>query len=123
VGYPRRFLQSEAVPPTTFPRGKPDQTYLMRAAASCAWEMLDDALSRPHNIHDVDSKRRSAVGHVVRYAPTMEDLSPLIDRLLAAGARRQELTRALADVCDSQLWRDGLVKRGADPSVCRSLRK
>jgi hypothetical protein len=103
--------------------GKPDQTYLMRAAASGIWEMLDDALGRPHNIHAVDSKRRSAVGHVVWFAPPMEDISPLIDRLLAAGASRQELTRALAGVCDSPLWRDGLVKRGADPSVCRSMRK
>jgi hypothetical protein len=50
--------------------GKPDQTYLMRAAASGVWEMLDDALSRPHDIHAVDSKGRSAVGHVVWSGPS-----------------------------------------------------
>ena len=103
--------------------GKPDQTYLMRAAASGIWQMLDDALSRPHNIHAVDSKGRSAVGHVVWSAPPMEDVFPLVDRLLAAGASKQELTRALADVCDKPLWRVGLVQRGADSAVCRSQRK
>jgi hypothetical protein len=103
--------------------GKPDETYLMRAAASGVWEMLDDALSRPHDIHAVDSKGRSAVGHVVWSAPPVEDILPLVDRLLAAGAGKQELTRALADACDSRQWRDGLVKRGADSAVCSSQRK
>ena len=45
--------------------GKPDQTYLMRAAASGLWDMFDDALSRPHDIHAVDSKGRSALVHVL----------------------------------------------------------
>ena len=103
--------------------GMPDQTYLMRAAASGIWEMLDDALSRPHDIHAVDSKGRSAVGHVLWSAPPMEDIFPLVDRLLAAGAGKQELTRALADACDSPQWRDGLVKRGADSTGCSSRRK
>jgi len=103
--------------------GKPDQTYLMRAAASGVWEMLDDALTRPHDIHAVDSQGRSAVGHVVWSGPPMEDIFPLVDRLLAAGAGKQELTRALADACDSPQWRDGLVKRGADSTVCSSQRK
>ena len=102
--------------------GEPDQTYLMRAAASGVWEMLDDALTRPHDIHAVDSQGRSAVGHVVWSAPPMEDI-PLVDRLLAAGASKQELTRALADACNLPQWRDGLVKRGADSAVCRSRRK
>jgi hypothetical protein len=53
----------------------------------------------------------------------MEDIFPLVDRLLAAGAGKQELTRALADACDSPQWRDGLVKRGADSAVCSSQRK
>lgn len=100
----------------------PDQTYLMRAAASGVWEMLDDALSRPHDIHAVDSQGRSAVGHVLWSAPPMEYIFPLVDRLLAAGAGKQELTRALADACDSPQWRDGLVKRGADPTVCRKAK-
>ncbi|MGC0773498.1 MAG: DUF6438 domain-containing protein, partial [Candidatus Acidiferrum sp.] len=103
--------------------GKPDQTYLMRAAASGVWEMLDDALTRPHNIHAVDSQGRSAIGHVVWSAPPAEDIFPLVDRLLAAGASKQELTRALADVCDKPQWRVGLVQRGADSAVCSSQRK
>src|SRR5262249_36986494 len=72
---------------------KRDQTYLMRAAASGVWEMLDDALSRPHDIHAVDRQGRSAVGHVVWSAPPAEDIFPLVDRLVAAGASKQELTR------------------------------
>jgi hypothetical protein len=100
--------------------GSPDQTYLMRAAASGVWEMLDDALTRPHDIHAVDSRGRSAVGVVVWYAPPVEDISPLVDRLLAAGASKQELTGALADACDSPQWRAGLVKRGADSTICSS---
>jgi hypothetical protein len=103
--------------------GKPDQTYLMRAAASGIWEMIDDALSRPHDMHAVDSQGRSAIGHVVWSAPPTEDIFPLVDRLLAAGAGKQELTRALADVCDKPLWRVGLVQRGADSAVCSSQRK
>jgi len=102
--------------------GNPNQTYLMRAAASGIWEMLDDALARPHDIHAVDSQGRSAVGHVVWSAPPMEAVFPLIDRLLAAGASKQELTRTLADVCDKPLWRVGLVQRGADSAVCTSQR-
>jgi len=115
---PTRLLQDSYQP-----EGKPDQTYLMRAAASGIWEMLDDALSRPHDIHTVDSQGRSALGHVGWSAPPMEDIFPLIDRLLAAGSGKQELTRALADACDSPQWRDGLVKRGADSAACSSQRK
>ena len=103
--------------------GKPDQTYLMRAAASGIWEMIDDAFSRPHDIHAVDSQGRSAIGHVVWSAPPAEDIFPLVDRLLAAGAGKQELSRALADVCDKPLWRVGLVQRGADSAVCNGQRK
>lgn len=100
----------------------PDQTYLMRAAASGIWEMLDDALSRPHDVHAVDSHGRSAVGHVLWSAPPMEYIFPLVDRLLAVGADKAELTRALADVCTFPQWHDGLVKRGADPTVCRKAK-
>ena len=103
--------------------GKPDQTYLMCAAASGVWEMLDDALSRPHDIHAVDSKGRSALAHVLWSVPPMEDIFPLVDRLLAAGAGKKELTKTLADGCDNPQWRDGLVKRGADSTVCTNLRK
>lgn len=103
--------------------GKPDQTYLMRAAESGVWEMIDDALSRPHDIHATDGKGRSALGHVVWSAPPMEDIFPLVDRLLAAGASKAELTRTLADACDSPQWRDGLVKRGANSAVCSNRRQ
>lgn len=102
------------------PNGKADQTYLMRAAESGVWEMLDDALSRPHDIHAIDRQGRSALAHVVWTGPPMEDIFPMIDRLLAAGANKKELTRALVDACDPPQWREGLVKRGADPSVCAS---
>jgi hypothetical protein len=95
----------------------------MRAAASGVWEMLDDALSRAHDIHAVDSKGRSALSHVLWSAPPMEDIFPLVDRLLAAGASKEELTRTLVDACDSPLWRDGLVKRGANSTVCSNRRK
>jgi hypothetical protein len=103
--------------------GKPDQTYLMRAAASGVWEMVDDALSREHDIHAVDSKGRSALAHILWSAPPMEDIFPLVDRLLAAGAGKKELTKTLADGCDYPQWHEGLVKRGADPTVCNKRRK
>jgi hypothetical protein len=100
--------------------GKPDQTYLMRAAASGVWEMIDDALSRPHDIHAVDSRGRTALGHVVWSAPPREDIFPLVDRLLAAGADKEELTKTLADSCDNPQWREGLAKRGANSTICSS---
>lgn len=103
--------------------GKPDQTYLMRAAGSGVWNMLDDALNRPHDIHAVDSKGRSALVHVLWSAPPRENIFPLVDRLLAAGADKKELTKTLADGCDYPQWHEGLVKRGADSTVCGSQRK
>jgi ankyrin repeat protein len=121
----RTLIAAGADPTQRFPdtyqfEGKPDQTYLMRAASSGIWEMLEDALNRPHDIHALDSQGRSALGHVVWSAPPLEDIFPLIDRLLAAGADRAELTRTLADACNSPQWRDGLFKRGANPAVCNS---
>jgi hypothetical protein len=53
----------------------------------------------------------------------MEDIFPLVDRLLAAGASKKELTKTLADGCDYPQWREGLVKRGADRTVCGNPRK
>jgi Domain of unknown function (DUF6438) len=128
VEVPRQLIAAGADPAQLLwdryqSEGRPDQTYLMRAAASGVWEMVDDALSRPHDIHAVDSQGRSAVAHVVWSAPPMEDISPLVDRLIAAGAGKQELTRALSDVCDKPLWRVGLVERGADSAVCNGQRK
>jgi hypothetical protein len=103
--------------------GRADQTYLMRAAESGIWDMLDDALGRPHDIHAVDRQGRSALAHVLWSAPPMEDIFPLVDRLLGAGASKKELTRTLADGCDSPQWREGLVKRGADPAACSKPQK
>jgi hypothetical protein len=37
---------------------------------------------------------------------------------MGAGAGKKELTKTLADGCDYSQWREGLVKRGADPTVC-----
>src|ERR1700680_4731414 len=51
------------------------------------------------------------------------DIFPLADRLLAAGASKAELTRTLADACDSRQWRDGLINRGANSSVCSNRRQ
>src|SRR5712671_1431378 len=42
------------------------------------------------------AKVRSAVGHVLWSAPPMEYIFPLVDRLLAVGADKAQLTRALA---------------------------
>jgi hypothetical protein len=53
----------------------------------------------------------------------MENIFPLIDRLLAAGANKKELTKTLADACDRPQWRDGLIKWGADPTVCSDGKK
>jgi hypothetical protein len=100
-----------------------DQTYLMRAVESGVWSMIDDALSRPHDIHAVDRDSRSALAIVIWTSPPVEDIFPIIDRLLAAGAGNKELDRALADACDRPDWRDGLVARGANPQMCKTQGK
>jgi hypothetical protein len=100
-----------------------DQTYLMRAVESGIWSMIDDALSRPHDIHAVDRDGRSALATVIWTSPPVEDIFPIIDRLLAAGAGKKELDRALADACDRPDWRDGLIARGADSGICKDHKK
>lgn len=97
-----------------------DQTFLMRAVESGIWSMIDDALSRPHDIHAVDHDGRSALAMVVWTSPPVEDILPIIDKLIADGAGKKELDRALADACDRPEWRDGLVTRGADLRVCKA---
>jgi len=52
--------------------------------------MLDDALIVRMIFMLVDSKGRSAVGHACMVWPPMEDIFPLVDRLLAAGAGKQD---------------------------------
>jgi len=100
-----------------------DQTYLMRAVESGVWSMIDDALSRTHDIHAVDHDGRSALAMVIWTSPPVEDIFPIIDKLLAAGAGKRELDRALADACDRPDWRDGLIARGANLQLCTAPRK
>jgi hypothetical protein len=95
---------------------KPDRTYLMLAAASGVWEMIDDALSRPHNIRAVDSEGRTALFHLAYSAPQTEDIFPLVDRFLAAGADRAELDQILLGTCQPN-WIPGLVVRGGNINV------
>jgi hypothetical protein len=100
-----------------------DQSYLMRAVESGVWSMIDDALSRPHDIHAVDHDGRSALAMVIWTSPQDEDIFPIIDRLLAEGAGKKELDRALADTCDRSDWRDGLIARGANSQICADKKK
>ncbi len=92
-------------------------TYLTLAAASGVWAMLDDALARPHDIHATD-RTADAGGHtalqsMVWNAPQHEDIFPLVDKLLAAGAGKDELDRVLLDTCQPK-WIPGLVARGGN---------
>lgn len=90
-----------------------NESYLSLAAASGVWSMIDDALSRPHDIHAVDSNGRTALVNLVYNAPQKEDIFPLVDRLLAAGASQSELDRILLDICQAN-WIPGLVARGGN---------
>jgi hypothetical protein len=90
-----------------------DRTYLMLAAASGVWAMIDDALSRPHDFHAADSKGRTALFHIAYSAPQIEDIFPLVDRFLAAGAERAELDQILLGTCQPN-WIPGLVARGGN---------
>lgn len=100
-----------------------DQTFLMRAVESGVWAMIEDALSRPHDIHAVDQDGRSALAMVIWTSPQGEDIFPIADKLIADGAEKKELDRALADACDHPEWHDGLVARGANPQVCKEVKK
>lgn len=100
-----------------------DQMYLMRAVQSGVWSMIDDALSRPHNVHAVDHEGRSALSMVIWTSPPREDIFPILDKLIADGAGKKELDRALLDACDRDEWRDGLIARGASPTVCADPKK
>jgi hypothetical protein len=100
-----------------------DQTYLMCAVESGVWSMIDDALSRPHDIHAVDHEGHSALATVIWTSVPAEDVFPIVDKLLADGAGKKELDRALADACDNPDWRDGLIARGANPKICAAQKK
>ena len=100
-----------------------DQTYLMCAVESGVWSMIDDALSRPHDIHAVDHDGRSALAMVIWTSLPVEDIFPIIDKLLAADAGKKELDRALVDACDRSDWRDGLIARGANSQICTNQNK
>lgn len=90
-----------------------NETYLSLAAASGVSAMLDDALSRPHDIHAVDREGRTALVTLAYEAPPKEDIFPLVDRLLAAGANHSELDSILLDSCQAN-WIPGLVARGGN---------
>jgi len=109
---------------TRYNADKPaDETYLMRAVESGVWSMIDDALSRPHDIHAIDHEGRSALGMVIWTSPPHEDIFPIVDKLIAAGAGKKELDHALVDACDREDWRNGLIARGANPQVCANAGK
>jgi len=99
------LIQEGADPTARFAGEYADQeqneTYLSLAAASGVWAMLDDALSRPHDIHAVDGNGRTALVNLVYNAPQKEDIFPLVDRLTAAGADHSELDRILLDTCQA----------------------
>ncbi len=44
---------------------------------------------------------------VIWTSPPVEDIFPIVDKLLADGAGKTELDHALADACDHTDWRDG----------------
>jgi hypothetical protein len=111
------LIQEGADPTARFVGEYADQeqseTYLSLAAASGVWAMLDDALSRPHDIHAVDGNGRTALVNLVYNAPQKEDIFPLVDRLLAAGADHSELDRILLDTCQAN-WIPELIARGGN---------
>jgi ankyrin repeat protein len=90
-----------------------NETYLTLAASSGVWAMIEDALARPHDIHAVDSQGRTALVRTVWDAPPNENIFPLVDRLLAAGADHTDLDRILLDTCQAN-WIPGLVARGGN---------
>jgi ankyrin repeat protein len=90
--------------------GNKDETYLSLSAMSGIWAMIDDALSRPHDIHAVDSEGRTALVAAAWSTAPREDIFPIIDRLLDAGADRSEIDRVLHDI-DFSNWIPGLKLR------------
>lgn len=52
-----------------------NETYLMLAASSGVWAMIEDALARPHDIHAVDGQGHTALVGMVLSAPPMRTSS------------------------------------------------
>lgn len=113
----RELIRAGADPTVWLVKGNEDQprrlTYLMLAAASGSWAMIDDALARPHDIHAEDTEGRTALVWALWNAPPVEDVFPIVDRLRAQGASRSELDTALLSDCNPN-WIPGLVARGAN---------
>jgi hypothetical protein len=129
LGIARKLIAAGADPQALFQDGtsqpgKPaDQTYLMCAVKSGVWSVIDDALSRPHDIHAVDRDGRSALAQITWTSSPEEYIFPLVDKLIAAGAGKRELDGALAYACERPEWRDGLVARGANPQICAAQKR
>jgi hypothetical protein len=88
-----------------------NETYLTLAASSGVWAMIEDALARPHDMHAADAQGHTALVSMVWDAPPNEDIFPLVDRLLAAGANQTDLDLVLLDTCHAD-WIPGLIARG-----------
>lgn len=114
VDLARELIKAGADPAHLLDEDNEPVTYLMLAAASGSWAMLDDALARPHDINASDSKGRTALTWVIWEAPPMEDIFPIIDRLLHLGAKRVELDKSLLLDCNDPNWIPGLVARGGN---------
>lgn len=114
VDFARELIKAGADPAHLLDEDNEPVTYLMLAAASGSWAMLDDALAKPHDINASDSKGRTALTWVIWEAPPMEDIFPIIDRLLHLGAKRVELDKALLLDCNDPNWIPGLVARGGN---------
>jgi hypothetical protein len=117
VEFARALISAGADPSARFTgetaKTEQNETYLTLAASSGVWAMLEDALARQHDIHAVDSQGRTALVSMVWEAPPNEDIFPLIDRLLAAGADHAELDHVLLNTCQEN-WIPGLVARGGN---------
>jgi ankyrin repeat protein len=113
----RALIEAGADPTARFSSRYDDDerrvTYLMLAAASGSWAMLDDALNRPHNMEAVDSKGRTALEWALWDAPPTEDVFPIVDRLLRHGAKPSDLDKVLHLDCNPN-WIPGLVARGGN---------
>jgi len=113
----RALIEAGANPTARFSsRNDQDErgvTYLMLAAASGVWAMLNDALDRPHDIHAVDSTGRTALEWVFWNAPPDEDVFPIVDRLLLNGSKSSELDAVLHEDCNP-IWIPGIVARGGN---------
>jgi ankyrin repeat protein len=94
-----------------------NNTYLMLAATSGVSSMLEDALSRPHDIHAANTYGETALLYLTHGANQHEDIFPLADRLLAEGATTSDLDQILLKNCHQPTWIPALIARGANPNA------